>query len=104
MTVYDRGNTGFPKTDPWKTMNLEELEHTKIQGANRNTTSLFDGNVVCLKGSNSALLPVQKTSKTSASFVTPIVESQKILGNDANFHVICCEPVMERENSGFSIY
>ena len=104
MTVCVRGNTGFPKTDPWKTMNLEELEHTKIQGANRNTTSLLDGNVVCLKGSNSALLPVQKTSKTSASFVTPIAESQKILGNNQNFRVICCEPVMERENSGFSIY
>ena len=85
-------------------MNLEELEHTKIQGANRNTTSLFDGNVVCLKGSNSALLPVQKTSKTSASFVTPIAESQGILGNQENFCVIYCEPVMERENSGFSIY
>ena len=85
-------------------MNLEELEHTKIQGANRNTTSLFDSNVVCQEGSFNALSPVQKTSKTSASFVTPIVESQKNLGNDENFHVIRCEPVMERENSGFSIY
>ena len=85
-------------------MNLEELEHNKIQGENRNTTSLFDSNVVCQEGSFNALSPVQKTSKTSASFVTPIVESQKILGNDENFHVICCEPVMERENSGFSIY
>jgi len=85
-------------------MNLEELEQTKQQGANRNTTSLFDGNVVCLEGSFNALLPVQKTSKTSASFVTPIVESQENLGNDENSHVIFCEPVMERENSGFSIY
>ena len=85
-------------------MNLEELEHTKIQGANRNTTSLFDSHVVCQEGSFNALSPVQKTSKTSASFVTPIVESQKIFGNDEHFHVICCEPVMERENSGFSIY
>ena len=104
MTVEVRGNTGFPKTDPWKTMNLEELERNKKQGANRNTTGLFDSNVVCPEGSFNALLPVQKTSKSSASFVTPIAESQKILGNDENFHVICCEPVMERENSGFSIY
>ena len=104
MTVLFRGNIGFPKTNPWKTMNLEELEQTKQEGANRNTTSLLDSNVVCPEGSFNALLPVQKTSKTSASFVTPIVESQKILGNDENFHVICCEPVMERENSGFSIY
>ena len=71
MTVYDRGNTGFPKTDPWKTMNLEELEHTKIQGANRNTTSLLDGNVVCLKGSNSALLPVQKLAKLAPALSLP---------------------------------
>lgn len=104
MTVWLRGNTGFPKTNPWKTMNLEELEQTKQQGVNRNTTSLFDGNVVCQKGSFNALSPVQKTSKSSASFVTPIVDSQKILGNEENFHVYCCEPVMERENSGFSIY
>tara|TARA_B100000073_G_C23410258_1_gene442917 strand:+ start:209 stop:466 length:258 start_codon:yes stop_codon:yes gene_type:complete len=85
-------------------MNLEELEQTKQQGANRNTTSLFDGNVVCLEGSFNALLPVQKTSKTSASFVTPIAESQEFLGNDDNFRIYCCEPLMERENSGFSIY
>ena len=85
-------------------MNLEELEHTKIQGANRNTTSLFDSDVVCQEGSFNALSPVQKTSKTSASFVTPVVESQKILGNHENLRVIYCEPVMERENSGFSIY
>ena len=85
-------------------MNLEELEQTKIQGANRNTTSLFDSNVVCQEGSFNALSPVQKTSKTSASFVTPIAESQGILGNQENFCVIYCEPVMERENSGFSIY
>ena len=85
-------------------MNLEELEQTKQQGANRNTTSLLDSNVVCQKGSFNALLPVQKTSKTSASFVTPIADSQKILGNYANFHVYSCEPLMERENSGFSIY
>ena len=85
-------------------MNLEELEHTKIQRANRNTTSLFDGNVVCLVGSFNVLSPVQIISKTSASFVTPIADSQKFLGNNENFHVYCCEPVMERENSGFSIY
>ena len=81
-------------------MNLEELEHTKIQGANRNTTSLFDSNVVCQKGNFNALSPVQKTSKTSASFVTPIVESQKILGNDENFHVIRCEPVWKERTAG----
>jgi len=85
-------------------MNLEELEHTKIQGANRNTTRLSIRNVVCQQGSISALVPVQRTSKTSASFVTPVAESQKNLGNDENSHVICCDPVMERENSGFSIY
>tara|TARA_B100001778_G_scaffold292600_1_gene263294 strand:+ start:255 stop:512 length:258 start_codon:yes stop_codon:yes gene_type:complete len=85
-------------------MNLEELEQTKQQGANRNTTRLFDGNVVCQKGSFNALLPVQKTSKTSVNFVTPIAESQKFLGNDENFRIYCCEPLMERENSGFSIY
>ena len=85
-------------------MNLEELEHTKKQRANRNTTSLLDGNVVCQEGSFYALSPVQKTSKTSASFVTPIVDSQEFLGNNENFRVNYCEPVMERENSGFSIY
>ena len=85
-------------------MNLEELGHTKKQRANRNTTSLFDGNVVCQVGSFNALSPVQKTSNTSASFVTPIADSQKFLGNNENFHVYYCEPVMERENSGFSIY
>ena len=81
-------------------MNLEELEHTKIQGANRNTTSLFNSNVVCQEGSLNALSPVQKTSKTSASFVTPVVESQKNLGNDENFHVICCEPVWKERTAG----
>ena len=85
-------------------MNLEELEQTKQQGANRNTTSLFDSNVVCQKGSFNALLPVQKTSKTSDNFVTPIAESQEFFGNDENFRIYCCEPLMERENSGFSIY
>ena len=100
MTVYVRGNTGFPKTNPWKTMNLEELEQTKQQGANRNTTSLFDSNVVCPEGSFNAILPVQKTSKTSASFVTPIVESQRNLGNDENFHVIAANQLWKERTAG----
>ena len=52
------------------------------------------------EGSFNALSPVQKTSKTSASFVTPVAESQKILGNDENFHVICCEPVWKERTAG----
>ena len=85
-------------------MNLEELDRSNIQGAYRNTASLFYGDVVCQEGSFNAPLTVQTTSKTSASFVTPIADSQKYSGNEENFRVYSCELLMERENSGFSIY
>ena len=75
-------------------MNTEELEQTTEKGANRNTTSLLIGNVVCQKGSFKAPLPVQNNGITSASSVSlPDWIAQSY-----------CASELERENSGFSIY
>ena len=89
MTVPNvRGNTGFPKTDPWKAMNLENINKPYNKTENRALRAHDASN----QASARVCFRVYFTNNTSvASYQSHVLEQ------------VMPATRMERENSGFSM-
>ena len=66
----DRGNAGFPKIDPWKTMNTEDKVQGYSKGTNRSTASMKTRNGSCSLFVESASAKPEIFSDFSASSVS----------------------------------
>ena len=87
-TPNARGNAGFPKTDPWKAMNLENRNQANKSRQNRPLNAFFDPRCA------SALVYFEPYFSANPSLASR--QSHAPTQNSS-------ASGMERENSGFSI-